>query len=54
MDVNKKPRRIKKKAGSRKKNPMAKILRTSLFKLKVKSSVKIYSRKKLTKKSFSE
>ena len=54
MNVNKIPRRIKKNAGGRSKNPIAKILRTPLFKLKVKSSVKIYNRKKLTKKSVLE
>ena len=47
-------RRIKKDEGGRRKNPMAKILRTPLFKLKVKSSSKIYSRKKLTKKLLAE
>lgn len=54
MNINKIPRRIKKNAGTRRKNPMAKILRTPLFKSKVKSSAKIYSRKKLITKSVSE
>ena len=54
MNVNKIPRRIKRDAGGRKKNPMAEILRTPLFKSKVKSSAKVYNRKNITKKSFSE
>ena len=47
ININKSPRRIKKNAGGRNKNPVAKILRTSMFKPKVKPSEKIYSRKKL-------
>ena len=54
MNINKKPRRIKRNAGVRKKNPVAKLLRTPLFKLKIKQSGKVYSRKKLTKTSASE
>ncbi len=54
MNINKKPRRIQRNAGGRKKNPIAKILRTPLFKSKIKQSVKVYSRKKLTKTSISE
>ena len=36
MNTNKKPRRINKNAGGRKKNPMAEILRTPLYKSKSK------------------
>ena len=54
MNVNKAPRSIKKNAGGRRKNPFAKILRTPMFKSKVKSSSKMYSRKKLSKKLLSE
>ena len=54
MNINKKPRRIKKNAGGRKKNPMAEILRTPLFKSKSKQSTKVYNRKKTTKTSISE
>ena len=54
MNINKKPRRIKRNAGGRKKNPVAKLLRTTLFKLKIKHSGKVYSRKKLNKTSASE
>mgnify|MGYP001247855725 FL=1 len=54
MNINKKPRRIQRNEGGRKKNPIAKILRTPLFKSKIKNSSKIYSRKKLTKTSISE
>ena len=54
MNINKKPRRIKRDVGGRKKNPVAKLLRTSLFQSKIKQSGKLYSRKKLTKTSFSE
>ena len=54
MNINKKPRRIKRNAGGRKKNPIAKVLRTPLFKSKIKQSGKVYSRKKLTKTSVSE
>ena len=54
MNINKKPRRIKKNTGGRKKNPVAKILRTPLFKSKSKQSNKAYNRKKLTKTSISE
>ena len=51
MNVNKKPRRIKKNTGGRKKNPVAELLRTPLFKSKIEKSKKVYSRKKLTKTS---
>ena len=54
MNINKKPRRILKNAGGRKKNPIAKILRTPLFKSKAKQSNKVYNRKKITKTSISE
>ena len=40
MNINKKPRRIKKNAGGRKKNPVAKILRTPLFKSKQSKAIK--------------
>lgn len=46
ININKSPRRIKKNSGSRKKNPIAKLLRTPMFKSKIKLSGKIYSRKK--------
>ena len=46
MNINKSPRRIKRDAGGRNKNPVAKLLRTPMYKPKVKASVKIYSRKK--------
>ena len=46
MNVNKIPRRIKRDAGGRNKNPVAKILRTSMYKSKIKPSGKLYSRKK--------
>ena len=51
MNINKSPRRIKKDAGGRNKNPIAKILRTPEYKSKVKPSGKIYNRKKSTFKS---
>jgi len=51
MNINKKPRRIKKNIGGRKKNPVAELLRTPLFKSKIKHSKKVYSRKRLTKTS---
>lgn len=47
MNINKKPRRIKLDEGGRKKNPIAKILRTPMYKLKAKPSGKIYNRKKV-------
>ena len=46
MNINKKPRRIKKDEGARKKNPIAKILRSPMYKSQSKPSGKIYSRKK--------
>lgn len=49
ININKTPRRIKRIAGVRKKNPIAKILRTPLFKSKIKTSSKIYNRKKIAK-----
>ena len=51
MNINKSPRRIKRDAGGRNKNPFAKLLRTSFYKSKVKPSGKLYSRKKPTLKS---
>ena len=51
MNINKSPRRIKRDAGGRNKNPVAKLLRTSFYKSKVKSSGKLYSRKKPALKS---
>ena len=54
MNINKKPRRIKKDIGGRKKNPVAKLLRTPLFKSKIKKSDKVYNRKKLVKTTISE
>ena len=54
MNINKKPRRIKKNIGGRKKNPIAKLLRTPLYKSKIKQSDKLYNRKKITKTSLSE
>ena len=53
MNTNKKPRRINKNAGGRKRNPMAEILRTPLYKSKSKQSSKVYSRKKISKPSTS-
>ena len=44
MNINKSPRRIKRDAGGRNKNPVAKILRTPKFKPKVKPSGKLYIR----------
>ena len=46
MNINKSPRRIKRNAGGRNKNPVAKLLRTPIYKSKVKPSEKLYSRKK--------
>ena len=51
MNINKSPRRIKRDAGGRNKNPVAKLLRTSFYKSKVKPSGKLYSRKKPALKS---
>ena len=51
MNINKSPRRIKRDAGGRNKNPVAKLLRTPMYKFKVKPSGKLYSRKKPTLKS---
>ena len=51
MNINKSPRRIKRDAGGRNKNPVAKLLRTPMYKSKVKQSGKLYSRKKPTLKS---
>ena len=42
INVNKSPRRIKRDAGGRNKNPVAKILRTPKFKPKVKPSERLY------------
>ena len=46
MNINKSPRRIMRDAGGRNKNPVAKILRTPTYKPKIKTSGKIYNRKK--------
>ena len=46
MNINKSPRRIKRDAGGRNKNPVAKLLRTQMYKSKVKANEKLYSRKK--------
>ena len=51
MNINKSPRRIKRDAEERNKNPVAKLLRTSKYKSKIKPSGKLYSRKKSTLKS---
>ena len=51
ININKSPRRIKRDAGGRNKNPVAKLLRTSFYKSKVKPSGKLYSRKKPALKS---
>ena len=51
MNINKSPRRIKRDAGGRNKNPVAKLLRTPMYKSKVKPSGKIYVRKKPALKS---
>ena len=51
MNINKSPRRIKRNAGGRNKNPVAKILRTPVYKSKVKPSGKLYNRKKPSLKS---
>ena len=45
MNINKSPRRIKRDAGGRNKNPVAKLLRTPMYKPKVKVSGKFSSRK---------
>ena len=49
MNINKSPRRIKRDAGGRNKNPVAKLLRTPLYKSKVKPSEKLYNRKNTQK-----
>ena len=46
MNINISPRRIKRDAGGRNNNPVAKLLRTPMYKPKVKASGKLYSRKK--------
>ena len=46
MNINISPRRIKRDAGGRNKNPVVKLLRTPMYKPKVKASGKLYSRKK--------
>ena len=51
ININISPRRIKRDAGGRNKNPVAKLLRTSMYKPKVKASGKLYSRKKPALKS---
>jgi len=45
MNINISPRRIKRDAGERNKNPVAKLLSTPMYKPKVKVSGKLYSRK---------
>ena len=42
--INKSPRRIKRDAGGRNKNPMAQLVRSPLYKSKVKPSGKTYIR----------
>ena len=44
MNINKSPRRIKRDAGGRNKNPMAQLVRSPLYKPKVKASGKAYIR----------
>ena len=44
MGINKSPRRIKRDAGGRNKNPMAQLVRSPLYKPKVKPSGKTYIR----------
>ena len=44
MRINKSPRRIKRDAGGRNKNPMAQLVRSPLYKPKVKPSGKTYIR----------
>ena len=44
MRINKSPRRIKRDAGGRKKNPMAQLVRSPLYKPKVEPSGKTYIR----------
>ena len=44
MNINKSPRRIKRDAGGRNKNPMAQLVRSPLYKPKVKPSGKAYIR----------
>ena len=51
MNINKSPRRIKRDAGGRNKNLIAKLLRTPKYKSKIKQSGKLYNRKKSTIKS---
>ena len=51
MNINKSTRQIKRDARGRNKNPFAKLLRTPVYKSKVKPSGKLYSRKKSALKS---
>ena len=44
MRINKSPRRIKRDAGGRNKNPMVQLVRSPLYKPKVKPSRKTYIR----------
>ena len=44
MNINKSPRRIKRDVGGRNKNPMAQLVRSPLYKPKVKPSGKTYIR----------
>ena len=48
ININKSPSRIQRQAGERNKNPITKILRTPVYKSKVKPSGKLYNRKKST------
>ena len=41
MNINKSPRRIKRDAGGRNKNPMAQLVKSPLYKPKVKPSGKL-------------
>ena len=47
-------RSIKIKERGRRKNPIAKILRTTMYKSKVRSSAKTYNRKNLKRKLMTE
>ena len=44
MNINKSPRRIKRDAGGRNKNPKAQLIKSPLYKPKVKPSEKTYLR----------
>jgi len=51
MNINKSPRKITKNTIRKKKNPVAMLLRSSMYKSKIKTNIKIYNRKKSTIKS---